>query len=269
MNTRASWRWSVRHWNHLPPATTSGSASTPSSVLTPPPNLPIWQPRLPLPEHYVREPGTCHSFLSQFSLAFELQPATFPTDRVRIACIITLLSPGTAVWGVSSSVCDSYPVFCAKMTHVCDCTRHVWKATCEMPQIQQGGGSVSDYGINFRTLTSSSCWSQDAQYAALLHGQLEEKKDELATLELPARFDALVILSIRIDRHWVARGWEQAELQRRMGESWSPFSPNWTAPVSATWELEPMPVDRTWFTLAECQRRIQTCSWMYSGNLGH
>ena len=68
------------------------------------------EPGLPPPERYVGDPGTCHPFLSQYSLIFELQPSSFPSDYSRITYLIKLTS-GRAVswamrvWEQQSAVC--------------------------------------------------------------------------------------------------------------------------------------------------------------------
>uniref|UniRef100_A0A8C5A820 DUF4939 domain-containing protein n=1 Tax=Gadus morhua TaxID=8049 RepID=A0A8C5A820_GADMO len=86
-------------------------------------------PRLPAPALYAGEPGTCRSFLSQCSLVFQLQPATFPSDRSRVAYVITLLAGrarewGTAVWDSNSPVCLSYQAFIDEMKKVFDRSVH-------------------------------------------------------------------------------------------------------------------------------------------------
>eukprot|EP00063_Salmo_salar_P017085 XP_013991920.1 PREDICTED: uncharacterized protein LOC106567308 [Salmo salar] len=43
------------------------------------------EPRLPLPECYAGDPGTCWAFLSQCSLIYELHSSSFPSDGSRIA----------------------------------------------------------------------------------------------------------------------------------------------------------------------------------------
>lgn len=59
------------------------------------------EPRLPPPERYVGDPGTCRAFLSQCSLIFELQPSLFPSDHSRIAYLITLMSGRALSWAMA------------------------------------------------------------------------------------------------------------------------------------------------------------------------
>ena len=46
------------------------------------------EPFIPAPECCEGDLGSCRSFLLQCSLAFELQPQTYPTDKSRIAYLI-------------------------------------------------------------------------------------------------------------------------------------------------------------------------------------
>lgn len=60
-----------------------------------PRTLPYQEPRLPAPQPYRGEPGTCRSFLSQCSLAMELQASRFPTGRSQVAYVVAW--PGSRV----------------------------------------------------------------------------------------------------------------------------------------------------------------------------
>ena len=51
----------------------SNQGPPPTPAPTPAPVLPLREPRLPPPPPYAGEPGTCRSFLSQCTIAMELQ----------------------------------------------------------------------------------------------------------------------------------------------------------------------------------------------------
>lgn len=85
------------------------------------------EPRLPTPEPYAGEPGTCRSFISQCSLIFQLQPSSFSTNRLRLKYIITLLAGrerewGTALWKSGSPTCFDVQNFTAELIKVFDCS---------------------------------------------------------------------------------------------------------------------------------------------------
>ena len=137
------------------------------------PTLQFSEPRLPPPEHYSGEPGTCRSFLAQCELIFQLQPSAFPTDQARVAYVITQLSSrarewGTAVWSARETFCNLFSTFSEEMKKVFDRSKHGREAAREMLHIRQGNRSVSDYATDFRTLASSSGWNTDAQFDVFL-----------------------------------------------------------------------------------------------------
>lgn len=59
------------------------------------------EPCLPPPERHSGNFGTCQGFLSQCSLIFELQLSSFPSDRLKIAYIITLMSGRVLSWAMA------------------------------------------------------------------------------------------------------------------------------------------------------------------------
>eukprot|EP00063_Salmo_salar_P023125 XP_013997960.1 PREDICTED: protein FAM127C-like [Salmo salar] len=81
------------------------------------------EPRLPSPECFDGESGTCRVFLAQYLLIIELQPSSFPVDCSKIAYLITLMSGralawATAVWEQQSAVCSSLEEFVAEIKKV-------------------------------------------------------------------------------------------------------------------------------------------------------
>ncbi|KAK1797599.1 hypothetical protein P4O66_000788 [Electrophorus voltai] len=82
----------------VPPAAPSqeaaGAAAAPAQILP----TSCSEPLLPAPERYAGEAGGCRGFLRQCSLAFEQQPSPFPTERAKVAYIISLLAWASLVW---------------------------------------------------------------------------------------------------------------------------------------------------------------------------
>ncbi len=93
--------------------------SSPSPAPRPPPiDVPqvVAEPRLPPPKPFSGNANSCGGFLTQCSLTFELQPSSFPTDRSKIAYIITLLADkalswASAVWESQDVCCGTYALF--------------------------------------------------------------------------------------------------------------------------------------------------------------
>ncbi|KAK0134873.1 Retrotransposon-derived protein PEG10 [Merluccius polli] len=166
----------------------------PSPAPTPDPALasgsPVRSPpasdaRLPPPERYAGIPGSCRPFLVQCSLAFELQPSAFPTERSRVAYIVSLLIDrarawGTAEWERQSASCASVESFSAEL-----------RKLEGLFDLRQEGRSVADYSIEFRTVAAESSWNASSLLDAFYHGLSNRIKDELAARDLPADIDAL------------------------------------------------------------------------------
>ncbi|KAL6478078.1 hypothetical protein MHYP_G00139130 [Metynnis hypsauchen] len=53
------------------------------------------------PERYAGDPETCRGFLLQCSLVFEQQPSRFPTERSKVAYMISLLTGRALAWATS------------------------------------------------------------------------------------------------------------------------------------------------------------------------
>lgn len=68
--------------------------------------------RLASPEYFS---GDCHPFLSHCELHFEFQASAFPSDRAKIAYIISHLSGPASVWATDwnrrSAICSSLLLF--------------------------------------------------------------------------------------------------------------------------------------------------------------
>ncbi|KAJ8007840.1 hypothetical protein DPEC_G00098370 [Dallia pectoralis] len=262
-----------------PPANPSNMVPEPASA--PPAAANPHEPRLPSPERYDGDPETCRSFICQCSLIFQLQPSTFPTERSRVAYLVTLTlgrarAWATAIWELQSSVCFSYEEFTAELRKVFDSPISGREAARKLLRIRQGTGGVSNYAIDFRTLAAESMWNTGSLFGAFLNGLSEEIKDELATRELPATLEALISLAIRMDSRLREREREQKELHGVKHAL--PFSPPSRQPGRSAEILrertkavqpEPMQLGRAKLSLAERQRRIASRSCLYCGELGH
>ena len=102
-----------------PPSNTAVSSASLQATLA------SRDPCLPPPERFAGGSRTCWAFLSQCSLIFELQPSSFPLDRSKVACLITLMSRraptwATVMWEQQSATCFSLEEFVAEVKKVFD-----------------------------------------------------------------------------------------------------------------------------------------------------
>ena len=72
-------------------------------------------------------------------------------------------------------------------------------AEWEILRLHQGGGSVSDYAIEFQTLTTDNSLEGHTLVDSFINGLFERVKDELLTRVLPEELDRIISLAIRID----------------------------------------------------------------------
>ncbi|XP_047195290.1 uncharacterized protein LOC124851551 [Hippoglossus stenolepis] len=125
------------------------------------------EPRLNAPERFSGAPGTCWSFLTLCSLTFELQPLTYPTERSRVACMITQLSGrardwGTPEWEKQSAICSSVSAVSDGLRKVFDHATPGREAARGLFNLIQGSRRTVDYSIDFRTLAAESDWNSSS-----------------------------------------------------------------------------------------------------------
>ncbi|CAM4635437.1 unnamed protein product [Leuciscus chuanchicus] len=156
--------------------------------------------------NYGGRPGTCKGFLTQVSLIFELQPATFASERAKIAYIISLLCDhaldwASTLWRQQSPICSDLKVFTETIQQVFDHPVSGREAARRLLDLHQGHQSVADYAIEFRTLASESKWDSEALISTFYHGLSEGVKDELASRDWSTSLEELITLADRIDNH--------------------------------------------------------------------
>lgn len=131
----------------------SAQAQQPAA-LNPPVVLPDVQtirhtePRLPSPAVYSGEPHLCRSFLTKCSLYIALQPSLFPTEKSKVALMITLLSGraalwGTAVWDQKHLCCSSFNSFKEELKKVFDQAVSGREAVRVLVELRQGAWTVT------------------------------------------------------------------------------------------------------------------------------
>lgn len=241
----------------------------PLAAPTPRPPAPHHEPRLPAPERYGGDPKECRGFLMQCRLAFDLQPAAYPTDHSRVAYVVTLLTGrarawATAVFESGSSVCDSFQTFSREMMKVFAPTVSSRTAANQLLKLRQGTQSAADYAIQFRTLATESGWGEQALLVTFYHGLADHIKDELASWEEAEDLEVLISRVIRLDN----RLQERTRVPRRSSLSEVPASVNHVSPSPESGP-EPMQLGGTRLSQAERNRRMRERCCLYCGKSGH
>uniref|UniRef100_A0A3B1K1V9 CCHC-type domain-containing protein n=1 Tax=Astyanax mexicanus TaxID=7994 RepID=A0A3B1K1V9_ASTMX len=173
-------------------------------VAAAPPSAHLVEPPLPAPMRYGGEPGGCRGFLLQCSLAFELQPSRFQSERAKVAYIVSLLTGkalawATPVWVHQPGVCTTAMLFAEALSRTFDLPVRGEEAGARLLNLRQGRRSVSEYAIEFHTLAAESGWNASALASAFHHGLNEDLKDELAHRDSPTTLDDLIELTQRLD----------------------------------------------------------------------
>ncbi len=102
-------------------ATTSVTTTTISSLASPP----VMYSPMVRPAPYFGRAEECNEFLLQCSLALEMQPHQYPTERAKIAYIISLLNGkalqwAVAIWDQAGTVTQSLNSFTTHLREVFD-----------------------------------------------------------------------------------------------------------------------------------------------------
>ena len=262
------------------------SSSAEASSLGPTAPLPHPVPlHLSKPAIFSGDSGDCTAFLTQCELHFELQVAAFPSERAKVAYIISHLTGraeawATAEWSRKTAICNSVARFTKSFTQIFQLTTPGREAARALVRLRQGGRRGSDYAVGFRTLTAESSWNPEALFDTFIEGLSEPLKDQLTPLDLPDGLDALIALAIKIDK---------CLFERELGRSRSACSPpcqqgrqysggrspssSWhhsSPPRSGTTPTEePMQLGRTRLSLEERQRRMVEGRCLYCGLSGH
>ncbi|KAK3538694.1 hypothetical protein QTP86_013036 [Hemibagrus guttatus] len=220
-----------------PPAIISADTVTASSA-------PLCSSPMAQPVPYSGSVEDCNGFLLQCSLVLEMQPHLYPTERSKVAFVITQLCGqallrAESLWSQDSPVTQSYAGFVEHFKEVFEkpsCDSSVREELCKL---QQGTLMVTEYAIQFRTLAAKSGWNEQALLAAYRQGLSPQS--------------------------CVHRYQDQSRPYNRRDQT-EPVSPPEPAPEPA---LEPMQRGTTHLNPAERQRRLTQSLCLYCGDPGH
>uniref|UniRef100_A0A3B5QX72 CCHC-type domain-containing protein n=1 Tax=Xiphophorus maculatus TaxID=8083 RepID=A0A3B5QX72_XIPMA len=260
-----------------PSASAAPGQAPPQQVRLPLPQ----EPRLSPPEVFCGEPSQCRPFITQCEIHFELQPSSFPSERAKVAYLISLLSGkakiwGTAEWQKDSLICYSFNDFSKELIRVFDPCLPEREAARGLWRIKQGKRRINEYIIDFHTLSADSDWNDEALCDAFYQGLSENIKDELSTRDPPKDLADLETMASRIDQRMHERRLEKASdrlypttslgvpsrLTMRSPLPKPPSFPPQDQP-------EPMQIGRSRLTPEERERRLKKGLCFYCGSEDH
>ncbi|KAK3524756.1 hypothetical protein QTP86_002500 [Hemibagrus guttatus] len=247
-----------------PPSTAATSANTVTAS-----SVPLCVSPMALPAPYSGLAEDCNGFILQCSLVLEMQPHLYPTERSKIAFIISQLRGRALLWAESlwsqnSPITQSYAGFVDHFKEVFE--KPSWDSSVgeELCRLQQGKLTVPEYAFQFRTLAAKSGWNEQALLAAYRQGLNPQVRLHLTAYEDAIGLERLIQLSIRV----------AARMQSCVSEP-QDQSPHNTwhdrpAPVSSPEPApEPMHLGASHLTPAERQRRLTQNLCLYCGVPGH
>lgn len=142
------------------------------------------------------------------------------------------------------------------------------EAVAQLVRLRQGGRSVTEFAIEFKTLATSCGWDDGPCRAVFRAGLVEEIQDEIATHELPCGFDELVNLALRVESRLHFRRQHRAERSPwRLGELTSNTTS--VSPLPSPDDPEPMQLGRLHLTPQQKQERSTRGLCLYCGKAGH
>ncbi|KAK3563946.1 hypothetical protein QTP86_006274 [Hemibagrus guttatus] len=245
-----------------PPTTTSiNTVTTPSTLLCASPMAKL--------APYSGSLEDCNGFLLQCSLVLEMQPHMFPTERSKVAFLITQLS-GKAllwaefIWSQNHPAVQSYSSFVDHFKEVFG--KPSWDSSMgeELYNLKQGKMSVNEYALQFRTLAAKSGWNEQALLTSYRQGLDPQVRLHLAAYKDSIGLERFIQLSIRFATRM------QSCLDEHQGQA--PLTTTLCRPGSVSPPEpapEPMHLGSSHLTPAERQRRLTQNLCLYCGAPGH
>ncbi len=139
------------------------------------------EPHANSPPPYDGYPNSCRAFLSQCSLVFALQPRRYIMEETQVAFVITLLKAcdwATAMWNARAPFCATFHDFQAEMIKLFDDLLRVTAAS-QLVRLNQNGGSVTDFSIQFGTLAAACDWKEAPLRSRFREGLDNEIQEEI------------------------------------------------------------------------------------------
>ncbi len=100
-----------------------------------------------------------------------MQPQKFPTERSKVAFLISLLygralTWARAIWNANTAIINSYEAFTNHFKEVFGSATGALSVSDQLLCLRQGTSSTNEYTLQFRTLAASSGWNEAALLSA-------------------------------------------------------------------------------------------------------
>ncbi len=230
-----------------------------ASLQPPPPPQSASASPMALPTAYAGESAECGGFLLQLALYIEMQPQKFPTERSKVAFLISLLSGralswARAIWNANTSLINSYAAFTNHFKEVFELATGALSVSDQL--LRQGTSSTHEYTLQFRTLAATCSWNEAALLGAYRQGLDTSIRAQMAIFDDSVGLESFMLKANRIAQCLSACHTAEAVHQ--------PASPAHGSPVP-----EPMQVDTARLSSHERARRMATGLCLYCASADH
>ncbi len=183
--------------------TTTATTSVTTTMTSSSTNPPVIVSPMARPAPYSGRAEECNRFLLQCSLALEMQPHLYTTERVKIAFIISLLNGralqwAETIWAQAGTVTQSLNSFITHLREVFGTPARDSSAGEQLYHLQQGNMSIHDYALKFRTLAAASGWDESPLLTTYQQGLEPRLRLHLAAYDDTIGLERFIQLSIRV-----------------------------------------------------------------------
>ncbi len=252
------------------PTTATAATSVTTSTAPPSSPSPVITSPMAKPAPYSGLAEECNGFLLQCSLALEMQPQLYPTDRAKIAFISLLtgraLQWAETIWAQASSVTQSLNNFITHFREVFGTPAGNSSVGEQLYRLQQGSMSINDYTLKCRTLAAASGWNERSLLTTFRQG-LEPNlrlRLHLAAYDDSIGLEQFIQLSIRVASRM------HSCMEDQLGQK--NFYPPLRRPENVSPPEpfpEPMQIETIRLSLSERRRRLKQGLCLYCGASGH
>lgn len=173
------------------------------------------EPSISLPERYDGTRSKLRSFINQVKLVFELQPRKYPTDRIKVGFVGTLLTGVAAAWfcplfETNSPLLDDFPLFVEELRQTFSDYDKATVSANKIRILRQEDRTASSYTADFRLLASDLDWNENALIDQYRRGLNDSVKDLLITFPLPTTLSEAISTAVKCDNRIRERNLERS-----------------------------------------------------------
>ncbi|KAL2086105.1 hypothetical protein ACEWY4_017164 [Coilia grayii] len=223
----------------------------------------------PDPPPYTGDPEACAGFLLQCTLALEMDPRRFSSERGKVAYIISRLDGralqwAESVWQQAGPATQSVEAFIKHFKEVFQAPAGDSSVQEQLHRLRQGKSSITEYALRFRTLAAASGWNEPALITTFRLGLQPALRLHLASYDDSLGLERFIQLAIRVSH--------RREGCLRQGPSEPTRAPrpvHHDFPPEAHSRETPMQIDTVRLSATERRRRMEQGLCLYCGATGH